>query len=60
VPIAAFGLLCLCLQTVLNVWMMSIMREIEADAYAASVIGPATVLDGIKWVAAWSRKGLTV
>jgi hypothetical protein len=60
VPIAVFGLFCLCLQAVLTVWMMSIMREIEADAYAASVIGPTAVLDGIEWVAAWSRKGLTI
>ena len=58
-PIAGLGLLCTCLQAALSVWMMSDMRELEADAYAASVIGPGAVLDGIGWVAAWSRQGWT-
>jgi hypothetical protein len=58
-PIAGLGLLATCIQAVLSVWMMSDMRELEADAYAASIIGPAAVLDGIGWVAAWSRQGWT-
>jgi hypothetical protein len=58
-PIAGLGLLATCIQAALSVWMMSDMRELEADAYAASVIGPAAVLDGIGWVAAWSRQGWT-
>lgn len=58
-PIAGLGLLATCIQAALSVWMMSDMRELEADAYAASIIGPAAVLDGIGWVAAWSRQGWT-
>ena len=58
-PLAGLGLLCTCLQAGLSVWMMSDMRELEADAYAASIIGPGAVLDGIGWIAAWSRKGWT-
>jgi hypothetical protein len=58
-PIAGLGLLCTCLQAALSAWMMSDMRELEADAYAASVIGPGAVLAGIGWVAAWSHQGWT-
>ena len=58
-PLAGLGLLCTCLQAALSVWMMSDMRELEADAYAASVIGPSAVLNGIGWVSAWSRQGWT-
>ena len=58
-PIAALGLACTCLQAVLNFWMMSDRRELEADAYAASVIGPTAVLTGIGWVAHWSHQGWT-
>ncbi len=58
-PIAALGLACTCLQAGLSVWMMSDMRELEADAYAASVIGPSGVLYGIGWVAQWSHQGWT-
>jgi hypothetical protein len=58
-PIAGLGLIATCIQAALSVWMMSDMRELEADAYAASIIGPAAVLGGIGWVAAWSRQGWT-
>jgi len=58
-PIAALGLFCTCLQAVLSMWMMSDTRELEADAYAASVIGPSAVLYGIGWVAHWSHQGWT-
>jgi hypothetical protein len=58
-PIAALGLACMCLQAALSFWMMSDRRELEADAYAASVIGPAAVLTGIGWVAHWSHQGWT-
>lgn len=58
-PIAALGLICTCVQAGLNVWMMSDMRELEADAFAASIIGPAAVINGIGWVATWSRRGWT-
>jgi hypothetical protein len=58
-PVAGLGLLCTCLQAGLSVWIMSDLRELEADAYAASIIGPSAVLHGIGWVAAWSRQGWT-
>jgi len=58
--IAGLSLLGMCVQAGLSVWMMSDTRELEADAYAASVIGPTAVLKGIGWVAAWSRQGWTV
>ena len=58
-PIAGLGLFCACVQAGLSVWMMSDMREVEADAFAASIIGPAAVLNGIGWVATWSRQGWT-
>jgi hypothetical protein len=57
-PVAGLGLLCTCLQAGLSVWIMSDLRELEADAYA-SIIGPSAVLHGIGWVAAWSRQGWT-
>ena len=58
-PIAGLGLFCTCVQAGLSVWMMSDKRELEADAFAASIIGPAAVLNGIGWVATWSRQGWT-
>jgi hypothetical protein len=58
-PIAGLGLIATCIQAALSVWIMSDMRELEADAYAACIIGPAAVLGGIGWVAAWSRQGWT-
>ena len=59
VPIAVVGLVFTCIQAGLSLWMMSDMRELEADAYAASVIGPSAVLHGIGWIAQWSHQGWT-
>lgn len=59
VLIAGLGLCCTLFQAGLSMWMMSDMRELEADAYAASIIGSAAVLNGIGWVAVWSRQGWT-
>ena len=58
-PIAILGLACACALFILGMWMLSVTREFEADAYAASVIGPAATINGMAWVARWSGQGWT-